>query len=211
MILNIPFTYSWLIRKNIKRFKTNSILELGCGKGAFGDLVNSKGSYKITGVDIFKPYLEVCKAGGKYEKVLKIDLTKKLPFRNKSFGIVVCLQTIEHLDKKSGILLLKEMERVAGEAILISLPNGKCVQEEYDSNKYQRHLSKWETFEFEKRGYKVWGTGLKLAYGSHSHVGDKVSLSKLPLYLISFIMNPIVFLCPDLAAQLVALKEKNES
>lgn len=210
MIFNLPFTYSWLIKKNIKKAKIVSILELGCGKGAFGDLVNSEDKYKITGVDIFEPYLNVCKNSGRYKEVMKIDLNRKLPFKDKSFDMVVCLQTIEHLSKKSGKLLLKEIDRIARRVVVISIPNGECSQKEYDSNKYQRHLSDWETAEFREKGYQVNGTGLKLVYGTHSHAGDKVEITKLPFFLISFVMNPLVFFYPDLAAQLVAIKVKNE-
>lgn len=210
MIYYLPFTYWWLIKKNIEKFKVNTILELGCGQGAFGDLINSKGKYKITGVDIFKPYLKVCKDTGKYEKVIKSDLTKKLPFKNKSFDVVVCLQTIEHLNKKSGMLLLEEMGRIASEAIIVSMPNGECLQEEYDSNKYQRHLSKWEPVDFRKRSYDVYGTGLKLVYGTYSHAGNKIAITQLPLFFGSFIMNPVAFFYPRIAAQLVAVKVKNE-
>lgn len=204
----LPFTYSWLIKKNIEKHKIRTILELGCGTGAFGDLVNERNTYKITGMDIFEPYLKVCKHKGKYEKILKRDLTKRLPFKNKKFEVVVCLQTIEHLSKESGSLLLKEMDRVASKAVLISVPNGECLQEEYDENKYQRHLSIWKPAEFKIRGYQLRGTGLKLVYGSHSHAVDKISIFKLPLYFISFIANPLVFLYPALAAQLVAIKVK---
>lgn len=206
----LPFTYPWLIKRNIKKFKIKTILELGCGKGAFGELINDKGEYRITGVDIFEPYLKVCRDGGKYEKVMKIDLTKKLPFKDKSFDMVVCLQTIEHLDEKAGLSLIKKMEIIAKKMVLITTPNGDCLQDEYDENKYQRHLSAWIPLDFEKRGYQVFGSGLKLVYGSHSHAGDEIKLGQLPLYIISFLMNPIANINPNIAAQLVAIKGKND-
>lgn len=208
MIYNLPFTYWWLIKKNIERSKIKTILELGCGKGAFGNLINDEGKYKITGIDIFEPYLNVCKDTKKYEKVLKRDLTRKLPFKNNGFDAVVCLQTMEHLDKRDGMSLMIEMERISKKLVVITTPNGDCLQDDYDENKYQRHLSTWVSNNFKNKGYKVFGTGLKLAYGNHSHAGEEIMLVQLPLYLISFIMNPVAYLYSNIAAQLIAVKDK---
>lgn len=204
----LPFTYPWLIKNRINKTKVKTILELGCGRGDFADLVNDELSYKITGIDIFQSYLNLCKKKGKYEKVIKRDLTKRLPFKDNSFDAVVCLQTVEHLNKKAGLFLISEMERIAKRMILISIPKGECAQEEYDNNKYQRHLSQWTSQELTKMKYRVNGTGLQLIYGKYSHAGDKVDLLKLPLYFISFLMNPVAYIYPLIAAQLVAVKMK---
>src|SRR5438552_3778458 len=103
MIDNLPFTYIWLLKKNINKKKIKTILELGCGTGYFADLINGENDFDITGLDIFEPYLKICKTKGKYKKLLKADLTKKLNFPYKSFDAVVCLQTIEHMPKKIGL------------------------------------------------------------------------------------------------------------
>lgn len=208
MITYLPFTYPWLIKRNIRKLKIKTILDLGCGQGYFGDLVNKDLNYEITGIEIFDPYINECKAEGKYLKVIKGDITKKLSFSEGSFDAVICLQTIEHIEKEAAFSLLNEMERIAKRLVLISTPHGDCLQEEYDSNKYQRHLSSWTPLDFKKRGYKIFGTGLKLVYGTHSHIRDEIDISKFPLYLISFIMNPLAYFFPNIAAQLVALKLK---
>lgn len=204
----LPFTYSWIIKKNIAKHKIKTILELGCGQGFFADLINDENQFKITGVDIFEPYIRICKKKGKYERVIKGNLTNKLPFKNKSFDSIVCLQTIEHLNKKDGLFLLSEIDRVAKKVILLSIPNGECVQEVYDDNNYQRHLSQWEPDELIKNGYTIYGTGLKWVYKKHSHMGDRIKLQKLLLYFLSFLMNPISYINPNISAQLVAVKVK---
>lgn len=209
MISFLPFTYSWLIKKNIDKTQAKKILELGCGKGVFADLVNAQNKYQITGVDIFEPYLKECRLKGKYAEIVKKNLNEKLPFRNKSFDVVVCLQTIEHLKKKRGLSLLEEMEKVAGNLVIVSTPNKGCIQEEYDSNKHQRHLSVWTMNDFTERGYIVYGTGSKLIYGTDSHATNKIELSKIHRYLFSFLMNPIANVYPRTACQLVAIKKLN--
>lgn len=204
----LPFTYSWLIKKKIDSDEIKTILELGCGTGGFGDLVNDQDRYKITGIDIFEPYLKICRKKGKYVEVINKDLTKTLPFKDQSFDAVVCLQTIEHLKRENGMKLLEEMEEVAKDLVIISTPNGECTQEKYDSNKHQRHLSTWSTSDFLKRGYQVFGVGLKWVYGKHSCVNAQVELIKFPLYFFSFLMNPLANKFPDIACQMVAIKRK---
>lgn len=204
----LPFTYSWLIKKKIDRNEIKTILELGCGTGGFGDLVNDKDRYKITGIDIFEPYLKICRKKGKYVEVIKGDLTKTLPFKDQSFDATVCFQTIEHLKRGDGMKLLEEMEKVSKDLVIISTPNGECAQEEYDSNEHQRHLSTWSPFDFIKRGYQVFGVGLKWVYGEHSCVNAQVELIKSPLYLLSFLMNPLANKFPNIACQIVAVKIK---
>lgn len=206
MNFNFPFSYYWLIKKNIDKVHIKTILDLGCGKGEFGDLINNHHKYEITGVDIFNPYLNICRKKRKYIKLIKGDLTKKINFEPHSFDAVVCLQTIEHMKKIYGLSLLEQIERIAKKLFIISTPVGECLQEVYDKNKHQRHLSSWDPTEFYNRGYKVFGTGLKLVYGPESHVKQGISLKKLPLYLLSFLMNPIANIFPKIASQMVAIK-----
>lgn len=205
-MINLPFTYNWLLNRLIKKNKVKTILELGCGKGDFADLINKNHQFDITGVDIFEPYFEKCREKGMYKKLLKGDLTKKLKFRNRSFDEVVCLQTIEHLSKEDGASIISQMEAIANNLIVISTPNGECSQEEYDDNKHQRHLSIWTTDDFTKKGYKVYGVGLKWVYGTHSHVEERFKLIKLPFYFLSFLMNPVANRFPAIACQIIAIK-----
>ncbi len=207
-MFNFPFTINWLLSKFIKRNGIKTILELGCGKGDFADLVNKDHKFDITGVDIFEPYLKICKDKKKYSRLIKKDLSKKLNFEDKSFDAVVCLQTIEHLDKEIGLGLLPQMEKIAKKIVIISTPAGECFQEEYDSNRYQRHLSDWIPSEFLKKGYKVSGVGLKWVYGEHSHVEERFKLIKLPLYFFSFLMNPVANIFPSIACQIIAVKRR---
>lgn len=211
MITDFLFTYPWLIKRNISQNGIKTILELGCGQGYFGDLVNNESKYEITGVEIFDPYIKESRRKGKYLKIVKGDITKKLSFASKSFDAVVCLQTIEHIGKEAGLSLLREMERIGKRLVIISTPNGDCSQEEYDNNEYQRHLSAWKPYDFKKRGYKVSGVGLKWVYGEHSNANSPLELIKLPLYFCSFLMNPLANKFPGIACQIVAIKRKNEN
>lgn len=203
----IPFTYFWHIQRMLGD-DIKTILDLGCGKGEFGNIFNKNNRFEITGVDIFKSYLDQCRKKGKYKRLIKSDL-RKIKFRNKSFDAVVCLQTIEHLNKKDGESLIKKIEKIAKKLIIITTPVGDCGQESYDDNKYQKHLSSWYPKDFTKESFNVLGVSLKAAYGSHSHASEKITSSKIIPYFISFLLNPLVSQFPSIAAQLVAYKRNN--
>ena len=207
MITDLPFTYIWLIKQSLRKRKVESILELGCGKGDLANWINQDKFYQITGTDIFEPYLKICQKNGLYKKLLKQDLNKKLLFKKKSFDAVFMLQTVEHLNKKNGQSLLDQLENIAKKIIVISTPQGECLQEEYDDNKYQQHLSSWTAKDFEDRGYQVFGVGLRAVYGSYSHIKERFSLLRLPLYAVSFLLNPVANKCPQIACQMVAIKK----
>lgn len=202
----LPFSYNWLIKKKLTRKKIKTILDLGCGRGEFGDAFNRSGKYKVTGVDVFEPYLKICSRSGKYSSLIKADLSKKLKFKNKSFDAVVCLETIEHLKKPISESLIKEIERIAKKLVVISCPAGEALQDSYDNNPHQKHLSSWSSAEFSKRGYSVSGVGLKLAYGNSTHVNEKISFFRKILMLVSFFFNPVSNFLPFISCQLVATK-----
>lgn len=202
----LPFSYNWLIRKNLENSPIKTVLDLGCGEGSFGVRFNQNNQYRITGTDIFSPYLKKSLLTGKYQKVIKSDLTKKISFGDKSFDVVVCLETIEHLKKAEGIKLLNEMERIAKKKIIISCPVGIAAQENFDQNKYQEHLSSWYPSEFLKVGFKVFGIGLKIVYGKHTHVNHQIKIYTAPFYFLSFLSNPLANIFPQIGAQMIAVK-----
>lgn len=207
----LPFSYNWLIKKNLADTPLKTILDLGCGEGSFGVRFNQNNKYKLTGSDIFTPYLKKSLLTKKYFKIIKTDLTKKLSFPDKSFDAVICLETIEHLKKADGLRLLQEIERIAKKKIIISCPVGLATQENFDQNIYQEHLSSWYPVEFIKMGFKVFGIGLKIVYGKHTHVNHKIKLYTAPFYFLSFLSNPIANIFPQIGCQMIAIKKlKND-
>lgn len=58
-------------------------------------------------------------------KVLKVDLNKDLPFEDKEFDGVVCIEVIEHLENPWH--LLREFKRVAKEFVFVSSPNNESA------------------------------------------------------------------------------------
>jgi len=111
--------YVKFITENIP--KESKGLELGCGMGLAVKLLSDIG-YDMIGVDISKLFLE--QGGKEYnlpkEKLILADALH-LPFKDKSFDFVCCIDFIEHVsDVKS---CLKEIARVTKKYIVIFSPN----------------------------------------------------------------------------------------
>lgn len=107
------------IETTIKLIPTDakSILDVGCGNGIFGRrLQEVRSDIRLMGVDRSKSALQHVDFDS---KIASID---NLPFENKSFDAVSCLQVIEHIPNASYKKSLEELARVAREFIVIGVP-----------------------------------------------------------------------------------------
>ena len=71
---------------------------------------------------------------------------------------VVSIQSIEHLTKNDGELLLSNIEKWARKLVIFETPNGFVEQGAIGRNIHQIHLSGWSIDNFKSRGYKIIGT-----------------------------------------------------
>jgi ubiquinone/menaquinone biosynthesis C-methylase UbiE len=99
----------------------NSILDLGCGYGAYSLALASQGR-RCVGCDVNSKYLVKAAASGL--PVVSVDLS--LPFADRSFDTVILLEVIEHVPEIERIL--KEAFRVARRNVLITVPNSESLE-----------------------------------------------------------------------------------
>jgi ubiquinone/menaquinone biosynthesis C-methylase UbiE len=64
-----------------------NLLDLGCGCCEIGDCFKEHKRYNVTFAD-FEKYRE---------DVIKCDMSKQLPFKDKSFDIIICWNVVEHV------------------------------------------------------------------------------------------------------------------
>jgi 2-polyprenyl-3-methyl-5-hydroxy-6-metoxy-1,4-benzoquinol methylase len=185
--------------------KGDKVLELGCGKNS---LIVRSGLIKklsVTGVDIFKPYLELHRSSGLYDNCVLADITK-VEFVNNSFDAVVCMDVLEHIDKKEGIELLEKMKRW-GEKVIITTPNGYVGWYAADGNIHQNHKSGWFIEDFTSQGYKVrGGSGWKPLRKEDSQLRHRHPF--LFWAGLSFLSSFVVYRMPRQAYHLQATYEK---
>lgn len=205
MTNTFPPTYELIIKQFLPKGPLK-VLDLGCGVGAAAEVLNKSKIHQFIGVDIYEPYLKICKRRGFYKKVIKADL-RNINFDKKSFDVVILFQVIEHFNKKNAKKLIQKAISFATKAVLISVPNGHCDQEIYDGNIYNKHKSTWHVADFKKMGFKVYGQGLKIIYGSRSYEGRiEASWWQKIVVPLSIILLPLVLIFPEIAVQLIGIK-----
>jgi len=153
----------------LQPFKTKNltVLDLGCGKMESGisSQIPEIPLKDYVGVEIFPDAIEHSKklpmVTAKREYVQE-DILEYAEFNtDKKKDIVFLFDVMEHLEKKDGLKLLKNVEKIAQKRILIFMPLGEHTLEANDGivaesgNPYQRHQSEWSVEEWQDLGYDV--------------------------------------------------------
>lgn len=94
-----------------------SILDVGCGNGFFVNSLIEEKYKKLVGLDSSKEALKHVKT----EKIL--GSITNLPFEDKSFDLLTCLEVLEHLPQEDFRKGVSELQRVSKKYIIITVPN----------------------------------------------------------------------------------------
>ncbi|MCL4544111.1 MAG: class I SAM-dependent methyltransferase [Chloroflexi bacterium] len=179
-------------------------LDLGCGPGSqlpFGRL-------RWIGVDIDTGSLHKAASKEKYWALVCADAaTIGRVFREKSVDTVVALDLIEHFDKSDGAILLREMERIARQRVVVLVPNGYVVQDRrvVAANPWMEHLSAWSPEEFESLGYRVAGwSGWRGFAGPRGYIRRRLDAF---FQIAMTVSQPAVLRRPQLAFHLLCWKD----
>jgi len=158
-----------------------NILEIGVGQNSYYHFEGR--NYKITGFDIHEPTLMKAKEIGKIDDYIVGNVLNIAQiFHGKSYDLVCAFDLIEHLKKKDGYKLIKNMENIARKRIVIYTPNGFLPQPPREDNPFQEHLSGWEYFEMKNLGFTVIGfNGYKFFRGMYAK--PKIRPSFLGIFL----------------------------
>lgn len=90
-----------------------SLLDVGCGRGHWLNILKEKTKLELTGCDVFE---KIDIEGVKYQK----GAIEKLPFSDNQFDIVTCHHTIEHIRELNQAI--SELKRVAKKQLIIVTP-----------------------------------------------------------------------------------------
>lgn len=211
ILLNIfrKFNLVALLNKHIQ--DGWSVLDLGCGRNSPLQYLKTK-NYKV-GFDVYVPYVKKSKHRKIHNKYIIGDLKRKLPFKNKSFDCIVSTEVIEHLEKKNGLNLIKEMERVARKKIILTTPNGFLnTYAGPEDNPKENHLSGWTVKDFKLLGFEVRGLeGLRVFWRvKKGQANNIIGNKKFSRGIIMLMQSLITHKYPRLAFQLFAYKKINK-
>ncbi len=195
--------YRFVLRE-LPEISHMSVLDCGCARGVWGYLLRSeKNGFKasITGLDRYYPYMSFCKTFRVYDNLVKADI-RYLPFKDGVFDIALAVEVIEHLEKKDGAILLRELERVCKDKIILTTPNGFWKQGALGGNRLEIHRSGWKAKELQKLGFTVHGLGFRFirAYAVDSRIWG----------FFFYVSTPFSYIFPSFGDLLVASKKINK-
>jgi len=129
-----------------------AVLDVGFGLGYGLNILSIKAG-EVSGVDVDEKVLEYCNGTlvGRNPrlKVLKLYDGCTLPFPDKAFDVVTCVDVIEHVPDYSH--LIGEMMRVAKKGVFLSTPNRRPENTNKDGTpKNYWHLREWSFPEFDE-------------------------------------------------------------
>lgn len=182
----------------------DTILDLGCGYNSPLQHIREDGKrHSLTGVEIFKPYLEESRKKQLHDFYIESDLMK-LTLPPKSFDAIFCSEVIEHLSWFEGKELLERMDKWATRKIIITTPNGYLAQKGSD-NPYQEHKAGWSIKELRQYGFnKIRGMGgLKFLRDGNAEIRFKPMYFFAAMAMASQVLTDHI---PFLAFQLLAIK-----
>lgn len=196
--------YKLIVKNSINN--ATSVLDVGCGYNSI--LGKIKGSFRSTGIDLFRECVRVSKKAKIHNKYIIGDIRKlQKYFPNKSFDSVIALDVIEHLTRKQAKSMILRMERIAKKRVIIMTPNGFYPQKMLFGNPHQKHKSGWYIHDLKELGYKVHGLrGIKSIRGIHAMIRYK------PWFFwgfIAFVSEPLLYFFPKYAYHLFAVKDIN--
>jgi 2-polyprenyl-3-methyl-5-hydroxy-6-metoxy-1,4-benzoquinol methylase len=191
-----------LIRRLPRSLSGKRVLDLGCGRGAWGFLARAwpGGTHAyIVGVDVYEPDVDFVRSLAIYDQVYLVDLSRLsgLEF-DSDFDYVFAFEVIEHVPKRASTHLLDAIDSVARQAIFLSTPTGRSLRPPVDANTHSAHLCGWTAGELVSRGYRVEGLGLRLGPKDHQ---------RRFWYLSHYGLTPVTRHLPGWSNTLFAYKE----
>ena len=115
------------------------LLDIGVGYGYFEKLLlEKKKKLELFGIDISQKGLERIRK--KIPGEFKHGRVEKIPYRDSSFDIVVCLEVLEHISATDIFKALKEIRRVLKKdgQFVVSVPVNERYSKSYNPNRHMR-------------------------------------------------------------------------
>lgn len=135
-----------------------TVLDIGCGKGFMVyDLIRLISNLEVKGIDISEYAINNCK--DEVSDFLSVADAKELPFEDKSFDVVISINTIHNLDIDNCAKALREINRVSKKHSFVTVDAFRNEEEEKRMLRWNltaktiMSVSDWEVF-FKKNNYK---------------------------------------------------------
>jgi ubiquinone/menaquinone biosynthesis C-methylase UbiE len=167
------YNYHKLMQYELTKFgsllKGKKILDVGCGVGRDVEYLMEDG-FDVIGIDISKNMISEAKKNVPKGKFIIMDF-RKMKFKDKSFDGIWSMASLQHIDRREIINVLKEFNRVLhnGGILYLAVYEGEgekeIVKPEY--NNELRHVYLYKKDEMEKyledAGFKIIDSEVNIA------------------------------------------------
>lgn len=166
-----PVSHTWLQRvcpaprryvaELVTRFGLSSGLDIGCGENSLLAPLRPRGLFSV-GLDASAECIRSARDRGLHDDYICGDI-RAFPLDSVSPrpDVVVASHVIEHLSREEGFELLVRVEQLAGRLVYVETPYGFVEPGHYTGGAFERHRSGWFPWDFEARGYTVFGSGVR--------------------------------------------------
>lgn len=209
LAINFLFYYSPSGIAYRKMQSVSTLLDVGCGTGTPMKYFRRKRSFYCVGFDVFPSCVKACKANKLHDDYVLGD-ARSLPFKEKSFGTVMCLAVVEHIFKPQALNLISQLERIAYSSVIISTEVGFNPRHQRDGNPFQLHRSGFLPSEFKSRGYVVRGHGLSAIRGVATRLESLLPQPfgcALSIFWSAVFAWPLAYWKPERAYSMLAYKK----
>jgi hypothetical protein len=175
-------------------------LDLDCG---YRSSAGRYGFRSSIGLDSSEPYLRESRRRAVHKEYVKADISF-IPFRPKSFDVIIAVETLDRLTREEGAALLRGMEELARKRVVVTTSNRHLEHRTDVGHGAKEHKPGWEAAELVSLGFKVRGSGgwQKVGWGM-SKMKHKSAIVRV---LASIRQQLRAYYRPDSADQLTAVK-----
>jgi SAM-dependent methyltransferase len=200
----VPFSRVSMGRRFLGRNNV-TLLDCGCGAGEPAKFLKGRRNLSMVGVDIWLPTLRRARQLSSHDAYVLADI-RYLPFRPKSFDVILAMEVVEHLEKEEASRFIKAMENTARKQVILTVPVGKYDQGACGGNPYQKHRCCWSPGEMKRLGYKVRGYGLLGTLGRRLASYFPKIMAQFVIYTVKIVPSPLTYFIPELASSMVCVK-----
>ena len=114
-----------------------SVLDIGPGVGTYAKLLTGAGVSRLTGIEIYEPYVHTYRLADYYDEVIVAD-AREVDF--PPADVVIMGDVAEHMTESDALALWDKAGRAAGRAVYLSIPIVHYPQGEIEGNHHEAHV-----------------------------------------------------------------------
>lgn len=113
------------------------VLDIGPGVGTYAKLLAGPAVRRITGIEIYEPYVHTYRLRSYYDDVIVGDA---LQVEFPAADVVILGDVAEHMNASDALALWDKATSAARQAVYLSIPIVHYPQGEIEGNEHERHI-----------------------------------------------------------------------